>query len=164
MNLYYCVSTGMMRKVFSPCPPGMRVLFSGSGWVSWLCFSPSAVISLKSEDGYEWSTLPLFSKFSGDLKLLKVRGWATALRRDAYRACARADGGRWLGALKHLFWLCGQLTHDTSPRLISLSCRGRQDQRNAVWWLVEWWSEGWKERRARIGHVVTCCSGRFLTV
>lgn len=90
---FYCVLTRMMKEVFSPCPPGMLVLFCGRGW------DPDFVFLLRllfpwreepSEESYEWSTLPLFSKFSGDLKLLKVWGWVTAPRClcDAYQACA----------------------------------------------------------------------------
>lgn len=157
---FYCVLTRMMKEVFSPCPPGMLVLFCGRGW------DPDFVFLLRllfpwreepSEGSYEWSTLPLFSKFSGDLKLLKVWGWVTAQRClcDAYQACAycatvcyraRTCMHAWvqpcslsegIGSMfSDTCYSYGQsflLTHDISPRLISFSCRGRQDQTNVVW-------------------------------
>lgn len=31
-SFFYCVLTGMMKEVFSPCPPGMLVLFCWRGW------------------------------------------------------------------------------------------------------------------------------------
>lgn len=146
----------MMKEVFFPCPPGMLVLFCGRGW------DPDFVFLLRllfpsreepSEGSYEWSTVPLFSKFSGDLKLLKVWGWVTARRClcDAYQACAGhsvvcscpsacsrpARETRGTGCvLSNTCYSRGQsflLTHDISPRLISFSCRGRQDQTNVVW-------------------------------
>ena len=85
-----------MKAAFLLRPAGTPVLFSGSGR------DPDFVFLLRllfpwrerrSEGSYEWSTLPLFSRFSGDLKLLKVWGRVTARRClcDAHQASA---GGR----------------------------------------------------------------------
>lgn len=93
-SFFYCVLTRMMKEVFSPCPPGMLVLFCGRGWDPDFVFLLQLLFPRReeqSEGSYEWSTLLLFSRFSGDLKLLKVWGWVTAQRClcDAHQACTR---------------------------------------------------------------------------
>lgn len=161
---------------------------------SWLCFSPSTVISLKRRD--EWRELwvinsafilQVFGGFEvieslgmGDSSEMSV--WCPSGMHRPLRGAfvSLGDGGHRLHALKYSTWYsCGQsflLTHDISPRLISFSCRGRQDQTNVVWnssgsarrrrrrWgqrLQERWSEEWKRREKEsviqpaLCHVVT---------
>lgn len=111
------------------------------------CYFPEEKSQVK---GAMSDRLCLYSpSFRGDLKLLKVWGWVTAWRClcDAYQTCAghsvvclgaRTQPIETEGTDSEFSNTCysrGQsflLTPDISPRLISFSCRGRQDQTNVV--------------------------------
>lgn len=212
MNLFLlCVNQNDERSVL-PMSSGDASSFLRERMGSWLCFSPSAVISLKRRA--EWRELwvidsafilQVFGGFEvieslgmGDSSKMSMWCPSGVRRAPPLCVCARALAGMHVSSLaggetegtgsmfSNTCYSCGQsflLTHDISPRLISFSCRGRQDQTNVVWnsgggtrrrrrggsgvggCLLERWSEGWKRReresvmQSALCHVVTWYSG-----